>query len=307
MISIVIVTFNREKDLRDALHSIALQDVPDREIIVVDNSSTDGTLVMLDRDFPNVKVIALKENIGMDGYSVGFREAKGEIIFQMDNDSLMPDRHVLTEVVKRFTEGPEDLAVIATRVEEYREGIDDIKLLRASETRRGPINTGGFHSGGVGFRKSLLDKVGYYNRDIFLYGAELFLQMKFLAAGYKIFFYPELLMLHKSSGVARSPRGLYYELRNRYWFMRCFATSAQRVRFLPSMIIHDAVYAAFKGGLRVFAQSVKDGFGCMPASVRPIVSCLPQFTIKVDEVGRHFGFARLFSKAERNMKAMGNQ
>src|SRR4030042_6661272 len=119
-VSVVITNYNRRDDLREALMSLRMQDYPHLEIIVVDNASQDDSRHMLARDFPEVSVIALGENIGMDGYSVGIRQARGKFIFQMDNDSLLPDAHVVSEVIKRFEEGPPDLAVVATRGEDPR-------------------------------------------------------------------------------------------------------------------------------------------------------------------------------------------
>jgi hypothetical protein len=45
---------------------------------------------------------------------------------------------------------------------------------------------------GVAFRRSP-NQVGYYNRDVFLYGSSYFLN-QFLDAGYKVFYYPEILI-----------------------------------------------------------------------------------------------------------------
>lgn len=293
LVTVVIANHNRCDDLRAAIRSVKEQEYPNIEIVIVDNASRDNSCAMLASEFPDVCVIALNENRGMDGYSAGFEYAKGEYIFQMDNDSVMADPRVLSEVVARFQAGPEDLAVVATRVEEY-DGKEAIGLLKLRNRPCGPINMGGFHSGGVGFRRRFLDQVGYYNRDVFLYGSELFLQMKFLAAGLRVFYYPEILMLHKSSRVARSSNGLYYDLRNRYWFMRHFATCRQRLRFLPMMILHDAVYSICTKTPRTFVQSVKDGFGSLPPSIRrPLRSKNRDFVKKVDEVGFHFCFTNL--------------
>ena len=288
MISVVIVNFNRCEDLRNALSSIREQDYESIEIIVVDNASSDKSAFMLSNEFPDVSVISLSENIGMDGYSIGFQQARGEFIFQMDNDSIMPNTNVLSEVVRRFRSGPENLAVVATRVEDNPDNVFRLDDLWRRDSRQGPLNTGGFHSGGVCFRHSHLDNVGYYNRDIFLYGSELFLQMKLLAKGYKIFFYPEILMIHKSSNVARSSRSMYYIVRNRYWFMRCFATTVQKMRFLPGILFHDIVNAINKTNYSVFWQALKEGFGPLPPSLKPIRSCEPDFFRKVNEVGNQF-------------------
>lgn len=268
LVTVVIVTYNRCDDLREALESIQKQDYRNVEIIVVDNASQDDSCAMLSREFPKVSVIALNENRGMDGYSVGFQKARGEFIFQMDNDSVMPNATVLSEVVRRFMDGPSDLAVVATRVEEHHAAFDSGEALLNRDARPGPINTGGFHAGGVGFKKSLIDKVGYYNRDVFLYGSEVFLGMKILAEGYKILYYPEILMLHKSSPTARSPQGIFYEIRNRYWMVRHFFPRESAFLLIMQMMIHDLGYAVHKRALRSLLRAWIDGLGALPPSLK---------------------------------------
>jgi hypothetical protein len=114
--------------------------------------------------------------------------------------------------------------------------------------------------------------------------------MKFLAKGYKIFFYPEILMLHKSSPVARSHRSIYYEVRNRYWFMRRFATLAQKTRYLPTMLLHDFLYGLGRARPLELAEALRHGFGEMPESLaRPLRSTDPSFVKKVHEFGCEFG------------------
>ena len=302
LVTVVIANYNRCLELQEALYSVMAQDYPKVEVVVVDNASRDASRAMMAEEFPLVVVVPLAENIGMAGYSVGFRAARGQYIFQMDNDSLMPDAKVLTEVVRRFEEGPPKLAVVATRVEECFTNSDNEQLCQ-QDKRKGPINTGGFHSGGVGFRKAALEQVGYYNRDVFLYGSELFLQMKFLAAGYKIFFYPEILMLHKSSRKARSIDGLYYEIRNRYWFLRYFATTSEQVRFFPAMLIHDLVYSLFKKSPIAFFRAIHDGFGSLPDSLGPqLHSREPDFIAEIEKFGSHFNLSALWWRVRSQIK-----
>jgi GT2 family glycosyltransferase len=301
LISVVIANYNRRDDLAAALASVEAQRYPRVETIVVDNASTDGSRTMLARDFPEVKIVGLGENQGMAGYAAGFGHARGELLFQMDNDSLMPTPDVLTEVERRFADGPPTLAAVATRVEEFRPG-DDVETLRRRDERRGPIPTGGFHSGGVGFRRALLAEVGSYSRAVFLYGSELFVQMKLLARGWGVDFFPEILMLHKSSGTARTSRGLYYEVRNRLWFLRRFATRGQQARFLPRMLLHDALWAVAERRPGAVARAVVDGLRPLPAELRPpLRSPLPAFRAKVEEVGRTFGLRPTVERTWRRL------
>ena len=302
LVTVVIVNFNRRDDLRDALESIRNQDYPSVETVVVDNASSDGSEAMLKAEFPEVRCIRLEKNIGMDGYSVACKAARGEILFQMDNDSLMPDPTVLSAVVEAFDTAPEDVAVMATHVAEHRKGVDDVEAQRREETRTGMIPTGGFHAGGVGYRKELMDRVGYYNEDVFLYGAELFLQANVLAAGYKLMYLPEVLMLHCSSNTARSPMGVYYETRNRYWFMRHFGTFEQQLRHLPFMVLHDFVYAFHKKAMKRWFEALKEGFGPLPESLREKVrSKEPLFIQGVTEAGRSFSIGRTLGRLKRKM------
>lgn len=301
LISVVIVNYNRCDDLREAIRSVEKQDYPAVEVIVVDNASSDCSLEMLALEFPAVRVIRLERNVGMQGYTIGCQAARSDLLFQMDNDSEMPDGDVLSNVVAAFQAGDERLAIVATRVEELRSGVS-IEELRKRDLRKGYLPTSGYHAGGVGFRKSLMEQVGFYNEAVFLYGAELFVQMQAIAAGYTIWYAPEIFMIHKGSGVARSNFGVYYELRNRYWFIRHFGTRFQRWRFLPGMLIHDLIYAVHRRGVKVALKAIVDGFKPLPASLHaPKNRHLPDYIKAIDLTGKSFSVFATFKRIQNRL------
>lgn len=289
--SVVIANYNRREDLRQALLSVRRQDYPHVEVIVVDNASSDGSAGMVASEFPEVNLIASSENLGMEGYSVGFRAARGRYVFQMDNDSEIPDASLLAEIARRFREGPANLGVVATRVEETRGNPNpDVEALRRNDPRVGPLNLRHYHSGGVGFLRSALDQVGYYNRDVFLYGAERFLEIKFLAAGFAVLYYPELLMLHKGSPTARSKLFLYYTVRNGLWYLRCHATAGQQARYIPASLAYNLGQALWKREPLTYFRAVRDGLGRLPQSLRSAVrSDRPDYVARVNFIGRDIG------------------
>ena len=56
-VSIIVPTRNRRDWLREALRSARNQTWPDKEIVVVDEASTDDTLAMLANEFPEARVV----------------------------------------------------------------------------------------------------------------------------------------------------------------------------------------------------------------------------------------------------------
>ena len=71
-LSIVIVSYNTCEHVRSCLDSILRQANPlTREIIVVDNGSTDGSITWLSNHYPDIKVIRNKNNYG---FAKGYNE-----------------------------------------------------------------------------------------------------------------------------------------------------------------------------------------------------------------------------------------
>jgi len=64
IVSIVIPNFNRKDDIHFTLSELAKDPYPSVEIIVVDNGSSDGSLELIRREHPKVRLIALERNIG---------------------------------------------------------------------------------------------------------------------------------------------------------------------------------------------------------------------------------------------------
>ena len=59
LVTIVTATYNSEKTIRDTLSSVASQDYPRIEHVIVDGLSTDNTLAIV-REFPHVSRICVK-------------------------------------------------------------------------------------------------------------------------------------------------------------------------------------------------------------------------------------------------------
>ena len=101
LVSIVILNWNRKDLIRNCLQSIQETDYPNYEIIVIDQGSSDGSVDMLERDFPGIILLRNKKNVGYaNGKNQGFRKARGKYIYMLDNDTLIVHKEWLSNVVK---------------------------------------------------------------------------------------------------------------------------------------------------------------------------------------------------------------
>lgn len=99
LISVIIVSWNGKKHLSYCLPFLKKIDYPTLEVIAVDNSSTDGSVEYVEKNFPRVKIIQNKKNLGFaKANNIGFKKAKGEYIPLLNNDTkVTPD--FLTKLV----------------------------------------------------------------------------------------------------------------------------------------------------------------------------------------------------------------
>ncbi|NNJ54646.1 MAG: glycosyltransferase family 2 protein, partial [Bacteroidia bacterium] len=92
-LSVVIVNYNVKHFLEQCLKSVekALDNI-DAEVIVVDNNSVDGSVDMLQENFPRIKVIANKDNVGFSkGNNQAIKISKGEYILLLNPDTIVPE------------------------------------------------------------------------------------------------------------------------------------------------------------------------------------------------------------------------
>lgn len=90
--SIVVVTWNSASDLPGLITSIDQHLDRDRELLFVDNASSDDTLAVIERLAPSSTVVALDENTDFSGgNNVGVRAARYDAVVMLNADTLLID------------------------------------------------------------------------------------------------------------------------------------------------------------------------------------------------------------------------
>ena len=116
VVSVIIVNWNTRDLLRQCLQSVYAQPSSiEREIIVVDNGSTDGSVEMVRREFGPVKLLANHDNRGFAAANnQGIAVANGRYILLLNSDTIVLDRAI--EKTVAFADQYPDTAVTGCRV-----------------------------------------------------------------------------------------------------------------------------------------------------------------------------------------------
>ena len=115
LISVVVPVYNEEEGILDFLNKNLLPVVDEiegykKEVILVDDGSSDGTLKVLQKcasENKMVKVIALSRNFGKEAaLSAGIFYAKGDAVITIDADGQQPPK-LIPDFIKKWEDGAE--------------------------------------------------------------------------------------------------------------------------------------------------------------------------------------------------------
>jgi len=115
LVSIITVNFNGERYLRGLLSALEEQTYPRLEVLLVDNGSTDGSIPLVEREYPEVRVLRAGENLGFaGGNNLGIDEARGDYVALINNDTV-PDPNWLLHLVET-AETSDRIAAVGSKI-----------------------------------------------------------------------------------------------------------------------------------------------------------------------------------------------
>jgi len=216
-VSVIIPNWNGAKWLPDCLDSLKGQGYRDFETIVVDNGSVDGSVELLARQYPWVKVVENATNLGFaGGMNAGFAAAQGELLVALNNDTeVAPDW--LQLLVDAMAQAPEAGSAASQLMDFHdRDVIDSLgdgflpiglsfKIgagRRLSEQRLRPRLVQSPCAAAAVYRRAMLAEIGLYDEDFFAYMEDIDLGLRAQMAGYSCISVPEAKVFHMGSATS---------------------------------------------------------------------------------------------------------
>ena len=276
MVCVSIVNWNGKKHLKDCLDSVLEQTYENFEVQVVDNASTDESVIFIRNNYPSVKLLVLDKNYGFaGGYNIAFDQIIKSGIFKyiviLNNDTVVSDCWLKGLVMTAETDC--QIGSCASKIIKFQ---DQQKIECAGFSIYNDCNPSalGFNSpeesftkkmgvfGAMGaaalYRIAMLQDIKlngeYFDSDFFAYNEEYDLSWRAKLKGWKCLFVPSAIVYHKGkASFGKMPNFVRYLYeRNRLWSIVKDVPLDLLLSCLPYIIAYEAlslVYHTFKRDL----------------------------------------------------------
>ncbi len=223
-VSIIIVSYNTREVLRECLHSV-LKEVKGFaiEILVVDNASSDGSPEMIDAEFPEVHLLRSETNLGFGAANnLALAIARGRYFVLLNSDAFFTSG-ALGRAIRHMDETP-DCALGGSRLV-GRDGsaqpssrcfhsvLNDVLVLSGLASRypksrffgrfdrtwadlEVPASVDWVPGAFCILRPEALRKIGLFDPAFFLYYEEVDLCLRLKRAGFSVWYWPDVTVVH---------------------------------------------------------------------------------------------------------------
>lgn len=222
--SVVIVSFNTRDILRNCLASLEkAKSDRDIEVLVVDNASQDGSADMVAVEFPSVSLVRSRVNLGFAaGNNAAFAQARGRHVILLNPDTLL-DGAALERAITHMDADP-TVGMAGGRLLN-RDGSDEpaarqfpsllndflalsglaarfprSRLFGRFDRTWAPVGQAADVDWVPGafaiIRREVLSQVGHFDERFFLYYEEVDLCRRIKAAGWRICYWPDIVIHH---------------------------------------------------------------------------------------------------------------
>ncbi len=281
VLSIIIVNWNNKDILRDCLNSIYLtHNVSKYEIIVVDNSSEDGSVELIKDEFPNVVLLENKENLGFTrANNQAIKIARGNYILLLNNDTVVTNAYCFDRMIELMEKNPQ-VGILGCKLlypdgtlqscgERFPSvwGIFKSQIFFTKTWKRfGKNKPGDNHFKESDFicgaclmtRKEILDQVGLFKEKYFMYGEDVEFCYRVHRAGYIIgvLTNESIIHLHSKSTEKNLTEMLYHSITNDLKNLRMLHHS--KLEVLLAKIFH-LIGILIRAFLVIFRKGKKPG------------------------------------------------
>jgi GT2 family glycosyltransferase len=217
LVSVVVLNWNGSSCVRLCLEHLLSQTYENIEIIVVDNGSTDGSAEIIEKEYPDLRVIRNERNLGFcTGMNQGIAESKGQYTIPLNFDAFL-DKDFVKQAIQAIQGRSEKIGMVASKVFRFAEGqktqtvssVGLFLLKRMALANSKNADREEFVFGPHGccpvLQREMLEQVQlspgeYFDDTYFAFGEDTDLWFRAQLRGWKCLFTPRAVAWHVHSG-----------------------------------------------------------------------------------------------------------
>lgn len=227
-VALLVLTYNCEKLIKECLGSILNQNYKNFQVFVIDNCSTDKTVFLIKKYYPQVKLIENPKNFGV---GKGFNETIKAVLKKFDyicffNHDVKSEKNCLKELVNTLNNHPEVEICTSLTLDWKGEKVDNaggtiVNLFSGiisgflgdlqakeipSQYRKDEFPVLFGIATAMLVRPSAFEKFGFYDEDYFMYFEEIDFSWRVVLGGGKILCNPKAIAYHYGHGAKVSKK-----------------------------------------------------------------------------------------------------
>jgi len=252
-ISVIVVSYNGRAYLEQCLGSLLAEGVTDREVILVDSASTDGSASYVERAFSCVRVVRTTNGGYGHGCNVGARVARGAYLAFLNQDTVV--RPGWAEALVAALQHDPGAGLSTPRILLLRDpdrtnacgndvhctGLTLCRGLGAPADALGEdAEVGAISGAAFAMPRHLFEWLGGFDEHFRMYMEDTDLSLRARLAGYRCLYVSDAVVYHDYR-LRFGPLKSYYQERNRYLMLLKLLRWRTLVALLPALLLGEAV------------------------------------------------------------------
>ena len=263
-VDIIVVNWNGIDHLQVCLSALLNQTYKNINIIFVDNGSTDESIKFVKESFPSITILAFDKNNGFcKANNYAMENSQSEFIALINNDTEA-DPQWISSAITTLT-NHNDVGFVASRIcfFDKRDLIDtcgDLYFSSGYPEKRGWLNlfsdefnspkyVFGACAGAAVYRRSMLNKIGFFDEEYFAYQEDIDLSFRAQLQGYQCLYDPKSIVFHKVGSTAKKMNSsrIFWSHRNHLYTL---------IKNLPLSLAGKYFFDIFFAEIAVFLSSI---------------------------------------------------